>query len=70
VQKARKGTATRGYATFNLGYALLKTGRCSEALGYLERALKIEAKEKRPYIRPHVKAAQKCVQAQSSAPKP
>src|SRR3989442_754277 len=54
AQKARgytkPGTPTRGYATFNLGFALLKVGRCSEALPLLKRALRIEAPTARKFI--------------------
>jgi Protein kinase domain len=70
VRYTAPGSVTRGYATFNLGLALLKTGRCAEALHFLERALKIEAKEQRPFIRPRIKQAQRCVQRGASAPAP
>jgi predicted Ser/Thr protein kinase len=62
VRYAPRGDVVRGYATFNLGLALLKTGRCSEALPYLKTALRIEAPEQRPFIRPRIKQATRCVQ--------
>jgi Protein kinase domain/Tetratricopeptide repeat len=68
VKKTATGTITRGYATFNLGYALLESGRCAEALTYLRRALKIEPEPLRKYIRPQIKAAERCVQGRASVP--
>ena len=68
VEKTATGSVTRGYATFNLGYALLESGRCSEGLTYLRRALKIEPEPLRKYIRPQIKNAEKCVQGRASAP--
>jgi tetratricopeptide (TPR) repeat protein len=67
VKNAHVGTLTRGYATFNLGYALLKLGRCREALKPLQRALRIEAKTARKFIRPQIRQAQLCVQRAASA---
>ena len=37
-----------GYANYNLGYALYRTGRCSEAIPYLKRAEKIEPERSEP----------------------
>jgi serine/threonine-protein kinase len=68
VQYTAPGSVTRGYATFNLGLSLLKTGRCDEALVHLKRALKIEAKDQLRFIRPRIKQAQRCVQRGASAP--
>jgi hypothetical protein len=68
VRYTAPGSVTRGYATFNLGLSLLKTGRCDEALLHLKRALKIEAKDQWPFIRPRIKQAQRCVQRGASAP--
>src|SRR5207249_7946576 len=34
VRKTSSGSLTHGYATFNLGYALLEVGRCGESLSY------------------------------------
>jgi serine/threonine-protein kinase len=59
---------TNGYATFNLGFALLKTGRCSEALPLLERALQVETPSARAFIRPRIRQAQACLQGGASAP--
>jgi tetratricopeptide (TPR) repeat protein len=67
VRHAGRGDVVRGYATFNLGLALLKTGRCGEALPYLTTALRIEAPEQRPFIRPRIKQAKKCVQRGAAA---
>jgi Tfp pilus assembly protein PilF len=60
VHYTQAGSVVRGYATFNLGLALLKAGRCVDALPYLQRALRIEAKEQRPFIRPRVTQAKSC----------
>jgi serine/threonine protein kinase len=70
VKTARQGSVTRGYATFNLGYTLLKLGRCEESLAPLQLALRIEAKSARKYIRPHIKQAQSCVRGGASAQAP
>jgi tRNA A-37 threonylcarbamoyl transferase component Bud32/tetratricopeptide (TPR) repeat protein len=70
MKMAAVGSLTRGYATFNLGYALLELGRCREALPRLQRALAIEAKAQRRYIRPQIKQAQLCVQRGASAQAP
>jgi Protein kinase domain len=68
VEKTIAGTLTRGYATYNLGYTLVKLGRCAEGESYLRLALAIEPKPLRPYIRPQLKAAARCVQRGASAP--
>jgi predicted Ser/Thr protein kinase len=71
AQKAIRHTTptsvTRGYATFNVGLALLKLGRCDDALPYFKKALKIEAKEQRRFIRPRIKQAQSCAQRGGAA---
>jgi serine/threonine protein kinase len=64
------GTVTRGYATFNLGLSLLKVGQCKEALPFLKQALKGEAPEQRPFIRPRIKQAQSCLRGGASGPAP
>ena len=64
------GSATRGYATFNLGFALLEVGRCAEALPLLEQALAIEAPDAASQIRPRIRQAQACLQGGASAPAP
>jgi serine/threonine-protein kinase len=66
VRKARIGSATRGYSTFNLGYTLLSLGRCRASLGPLQRSLKLEAKAMRKYIRPWIRRARLCVQRAAS----
>ena len=68
VRKAPVGSVTRGYATFNLGYALLKLGRCRESLPPLRLALAIELPSQAPYIRPRIRQAKRCVQRGASAP--
>jgi serine/threonine-protein kinase len=70
VRYSKRGTATRGYATFNLGLALLHTGRCTEALVYLKRAYKLEAKFQRKYITPAIEHAKRCAPGGASAPAP
>jgi hypothetical protein len=67
---AAKGSVTRGYANFNLGFTLLQLGRCSESLPPLELALKIEAPAQRKFIRPQIKRARACAQGAASAPAP
>jgi serine/threonine-protein kinase len=64
------GSVTHGYATFNLGLSLLKIGQCSEALPLLERALKAEAPDQRPFIRPRIRQAQACLRGGASGPAP
>jgi serine/threonine-protein kinase len=68
VRYAKRGTATRGYATFNLGLALLHTGRCTEALVYLKRAYRLENKDQRAYITPAIEHAKRCAPSGASAP--
>jgi hypothetical protein len=70
VRKAPVGSLTRGYATFNLGYALLKLGRCGEALPHLRKALEIEVPAQAPFIRPRIRQAKRCVQRGASGPAP
>jgi len=70
VRYTTRGTVTRGYATFNLGLSLLKVGQCKSALPLLTRALKLEAPEQRPFIRPRVKQAQACLRGGASGPAP
>ena len=67
VRKSLSGSLTRGYATFNLGYALLKVGRCGESLPYLKRALRIELPSQKKFIRPRIKQAKRCVRDEASA---
>jgi tetratricopeptide (TPR) repeat protein len=70
LRYTKPGSLTRGYATFNLGFALLKVGRCAEALPLLERALKIEASDARKFIRPRIRQAQACRQGGASGRAP
>lgn len=70
VSTAAKGSVTRGYATFNLGYTLLQLGRCQESIAPLNLALKIEAKPLRQYIRPQIKRARACAHGAASGPAP
>jgi len=70
VKKAARGSLTRGYATFNLGYALLQLGRCQESLTPLRRALAIEPKPLHRYINPQIRRARLCVQRGASSPAP
>jgi Protein kinase domain len=63
-----KTSVTYGYATFNLGLALLKVGRCTDALPLLRRALRTEAPEQRKFIRPRITQAQACSQGGASGP--
>ncbi len=43
MRDAKRARSTRGYATFNVGYALLNLGQCAEALPFLARSLKLAA---------------------------
>ena len=70
VRYTAPGSLTRGYATFNLGFALLKVGRCAAALPLLKHALRLESVEQRPYIRPRIKQAQACLRGGASGPAP
>jgi hypothetical protein len=70
ARTAAKGSVTRGYATFNLGFTLLQLGRCQESLAPLQLALRIEAKAQSKFIRPQIKRARACAQGGASAPKP
>ena len=58
MHDAKPGTLTRGYATFNVGYALLKLGKCRDALPLLRRALKIEPPENQAYIQARITAGE------------
>jgi serine/threonine protein kinase len=62
IRYTTRDNVVHGYATFNLGLSLLKTGRCKEGLPYLETALRIEAPGQRHLIRPRITQAKKCVQ--------
>jgi serine/threonine-protein kinase len=62
VRKATPGTLTYGFANFNLGFTLLKLGRCAESLPPLQTALDAEPPQYRPFIRPRIKQAKRCDQ--------
>jgi hypothetical protein len=68
VSRAPVGTLTRGYATFNLGFVLLKLGRCRQSLPLLRKALRIEPRSLRPYIRPRINQAKSCSRREASGP--
>jgi tRNA A-37 threonylcarbamoyl transferase component Bud32/tetratricopeptide (TPR) repeat protein len=70
VRYTQPGSVTRGYATFNLGLALLKVGQCARALPLLEGALRMEAPDQRPFIRPRIRQARACLQGGASGPAP
>jgi len=70
VRKATPGTLTYGFANFNLGFALLKLGRCAESLPPLRTALDAEPPQYRPFIRPRIKQAKRCDQRARAAQAP
>lgn len=70
ARTAQKGTLTRGYAIFNLGFTLLHLGRCKESLPPLQLALKLESSSQRKFIRPEIERARACAQGAASAPAP
>jgi tetratricopeptide (TPR) repeat protein len=49
---------SEGYANYNLGYTLYQLGRCSEAIGYLQRAEQLEPDRHEP--RKVLKRAERC----------
>ncbi len=66
IKYARHDKTTRGYATFNTGYALLNLGRCAEAVPYFKKALKIEPPKNADDITPRIQAAQTCARGGAS----
>jgi serine/threonine-protein kinase len=62
VRKATPGTLTFGFANFNLGFTLLKLGRCAESLPPLQTALHAEPRQYRRFIKPRIKQAKRCDQ--------
>src|SRR5207249_11538627 len=56
---------TIGYANFNLGFALYKTGRCAEAIPTFRRALKLEPASA-GLISPWIKRAKACLRGGAS----
>jgi serine/threonine protein kinase len=60
---------THAYATFNLGYTLLKLGNCSRAIRLLKAALPGEPPDQRPFVRNRISFAQRhCGRDGASAP--
>jgi tetratricopeptide (TPR) repeat protein len=47
-----------GYANYNLGYALYRSGRCSEAVPYFQKAIQLEPDRSEP--RAFLRRAQRC----------
>ena len=70
ARTAQKGTVTRGYAIFNLGFTLLHLGRCKESLPPLQLALKLESRSQQKFISPEIKRARACARGAASAPAP
>ena len=68
VRKAQEGTLTHAYATFNLGLALLRLGRCDESLPLLRHALELEPADLKAFIRPKIKRAQRCARGGAAGP--
>jgi Protein kinase domain len=68
MRRAKRGTKTLGYATFNTGYALLNLGECRAALPYLRRSRTLEPKSNRQYIDPRITQAETCAQGGASGP--
>jgi eukaryotic-like serine/threonine-protein kinase len=52
------GDLYEGYANYNLGYALYRSGRCSEAVPYFQKAILLEPDRSEP--RAFLKRAQRC----------
>jgi serine/threonine protein kinase len=62
AKKAYRNThenPVHAYATFNLGYVLLKLGNCTRSIQLFEAALPNEPKEQQPLVRRRIKQAQK-----------
>ncbi len=70
IKHTEAGGVTRGYATYNLGFALLEVGSCREALKQLQHALVIEAPPLRKFIRPRIAQAKACLRGGASGPGP
>ncbi len=70
MNRAKHGTKTLGYATFNTGYALYNLGRCAEALPYLRRSLTLEPAANAIDIDPRITAAEQCARGGASGPGP
>jgi serine/threonine protein kinase len=62
AQKAYRNTSEKtvhAFATFNLGYVLLRLGHCQQALTLFNQALPNEPKDQQPLVRNRIKQAQK-----------
>jgi tetratricopeptide (TPR) repeat protein len=62
AQKAYRNTRANpvhAFATFNLGYVLLRLGHCRRAITLLEAALPNEPKDQQPLVRNRIRQAQK-----------
>jgi serine/threonine protein kinase len=62
ARKAYKNTSEKtvhAFATFNLGYVLLRLGHCRQALALFNAALPNEPKEQQPLVRNRIKQAQR-----------
>jgi serine/threonine protein kinase len=62
ARKAYRNTSTNpvhAFATFNLGYVLLRLGHCQQALTLFNQALPNEPKDQQPLVRNRIKQAQK-----------
>jgi serine/threonine-protein kinase len=70
MQTANHSSVTYGYATFNYGLALLKTGQCKQALPLLRRALTIEAPAQADTIHKEITKAKACSQPGASGGAP
>jgi Tfp pilus assembly protein PilF len=70
MQTASHSSVTYGYATFNYGLALLKTGQCKQALPLLRRALTIEAPAQAHTIQKEITKAKACSQPGASGGAP
>jgi serine/threonine protein kinase len=70
IRRTAPDTVTRGYATFNLGYALLNLRKCRESLPLLRGARKLEPASKVPIIDSWIQVAKQCVQRGAFVPPP
>jgi serine/threonine protein kinase len=62
AKKAYRNTSenpVHAYATFNLGYVLLKLGNCTRSIQLFQAALPNEPKEQQPLVRRRIKQAKK-----------
>jgi tetratricopeptide (TPR) repeat protein len=66
IEYSKRGSLTKGYATFNTGFALFKLGRCAEAARYFKSALKLEPAKNAGDITPRIQAAEACARGGAS----